>query len=578
MKTLNRFSIIFLLLAFLFGTTVSLAPQSASNAQTPDASPPDHPVKLIFIHHSTGENWLADGYGDLGRTLGQNNYFVSDTNYGWGPEAIGDRTDIPNWTEWFSSPNTPTFMQALFTEAEQHASYTRTLADPGGENEIVMFKSCFPNSALEGNPDDPPGSFEEFSVSGAKYVYNTILQYFATRPDKLFIVITAPPLSDSTYAKNARAFNNWLVNDWLAENNYPFNNVAVFDFFNVLTSPDAHHWFKSGQIERLLTGRNTLYYPSEDDHPSIEGSRKATEEFVPLLNFFYHRWQETAPRQILATPFDSTLATSAPEAGSQKEPLPESPTEAPPVEPLAVSPAVTGVIDDFDSAPQPWEAFYDEAVPTTLTCEVNAGAGRAGNALVLNFNIEVNSWGTCVLFFDSPQNWSASGGITFYFRSAQAGTLFDVDLYAGPAENRETYLYTVEAPPESVADWVPLTLRWADFRRASWEENAGAPFDKSNEVTGIAFGFGSLADAPNTGMIWVDALALASTLSLLGEESPLVEPTEIAPPLATPTLTENPPAQTPEATKPASRSLLPCASALFLPLAMVIFSVWKKKR
>ena len=29
--------------------------------------------------------------------------------------------------------------------------------DPGGENQIIMFKSCFPNSAvLSGNPVDPP--------------------------------------------------------------------------------------------------------------------------------------------------------------------------------------------------------------------------------------------------------------------------------------------------------------------------------------------------------------------------------------------------------------------------------------
>ena len=49
-------------------------------------NPPEEIVKLIFIHHSTGENWLSDGYGNLGQTLDQNNYFVSDTNYGWGPE------------------------------------------------------------------------------------------------------------------------------------------------------------------------------------------------------------------------------------------------------------------------------------------------------------------------------------------------------------------------------------------------------------------------------------------------------------------------------------------------------------
>ena len=94
---------------------------SAPHPQEPDPDPPGGVVKLIFIHHSTGENWLADGYGNLGKELGRNNYFVSDTNYGWGPDAIGDRTDIPNWIEWFSSSQTPAYMNALFNESGQHA-------------------------------------------------------------------------------------------------------------------------------------------------------------------------------------------------------------------------------------------------------------------------------------------------------------------------------------------------------------------------------------------------------------------------------------------------------------------------
>ncbi len=51
----------------------------------PNPNPPANPVRLIFIHHSTGENWLNDGNGGLGIALTENNYFVSDTNYGWGP-------------------------------------------------------------------------------------------------------------------------------------------------------------------------------------------------------------------------------------------------------------------------------------------------------------------------------------------------------------------------------------------------------------------------------------------------------------------------------------------------------------
>jgi hypothetical protein len=260
-----------------------------------DPNPPDHVIKLIFIHHSTGENWLRDDYGGLGQALANNNYFVSDTNYGWGPNSIGDRTDIPNWTEWFSSDQTPVYMNALFTEIGQHSSYTRLPDDPSGENQVILFKSCFPNSALEGNATDPPSADGWLTVGHAKYVYNQILSYFSTHPDKLFVVITAPPLQDPTYAGNARAFNQWLLNDWLAENIYVLPNVAVFDFYNVLTGPNNHHRYIGGQIEHVFNpGQNTLYYPSSsgDDHPSVSGSQKATEEFIPLLNIYYHRWAD----------------------------------------------------------------------------------------------------------------------------------------------------------------------------------------------------------------------------------------------------------------------------------------------
>ncbi len=289
---MKHFLAIPLLLATLLQTTARPVP----SATALDPAPPAQTVKLIFIHHSTGQNWLKDDYGGLGQALSANHYFVSDTNYGWGLNSIGDRTDIPNWLEWFRSVDAPAYMEALFNESGQNSSYTRLPDDPGGENEIVMFKSCFPNSNLEGNPDDPPSPDGWLTVGHAKYVYNEILQYFATQPNKLFIIITAPPVQADTYAENARAFNQWLINDWLTENNYALSNVAVFDFYNVLTGPNNHHRYVGGGIEHVFTaGMNTLYYPSSpsDDHPSAGGSQKASDEFVPLLNIFYHRWSST---------------------------------------------------------------------------------------------------------------------------------------------------------------------------------------------------------------------------------------------------------------------------------------------
>jgi hypothetical protein len=191
--------------------------------------------------------------------------------------------------------------------------------DPGGKNTIVMFKSCFPNSYLGGNPralpttgDNPLRGENCWSdtMTVAKGIYNDILEYFATRQDKLFIAVTAPPQvagdTDPTHAAKARAFNNWLVNDWLK--NYPNNNVAVFDFYNVLTSNGGnagvnnagssvgnHHRWWGGAIQHLQTvASDTAAYASavNDSHPTEAGNRKATAEFVTLLNVYYHSWKD----------------------------------------------------------------------------------------------------------------------------------------------------------------------------------------------------------------------------------------------------------------------------------------------
>lgn len=294
---------------FVFAALVAvclylLAPTQALALNT---GPPGEAVKLVFIHHSTGQNWLEDWHGELGQGLMSANYFVSDTNYGWGPESVGDLTDIGHWWIWFRSENRDSYLGALYANSEQNSEYSRLSDDPGGENQIVMFKSCFPNSHLGGSPDQSPTGgdnplrwedawSEYMTVGNAKGIYNDILAYFAERQDKLFVVITAPPLSgaetDGAHAANARAFNNWLVHDWLRD--YPHRNVAVFDFYNVLTHADNHHWVRGDEVEHIVaSGQNTSAYASDewDSHPNPAGDLKATSEFVPLLNVYYHCWK-----------------------------------------------------------------------------------------------------------------------------------------------------------------------------------------------------------------------------------------------------------------------------------------------
>ena len=284
--------------------------------------PPPEPVRLIFIHHSCGENWLADWNGGLAIALRDSNYAVSDTNYGWGPVAdsegtpIGDLTDIGHWWTWFRGLRSGEIMEQVYAESGQHSEYSR-LEPPAGENEIIMFKSCFPNSALQGRPGDPVPSIadnplkgeaswtEYHTVANAKGIYMDLRQYFQAHPDKFFVVVTAPPVSDPTYAANARALNTWLVDDWL--DGYPYRNVMVFDFYNVLTSNGGnrevsdvnrdtgnhHRWWNGAVQHTVQVRRDTSAYASarDDDHPTAAGNQKATAEFVPLLNHYYGEWK-----------------------------------------------------------------------------------------------------------------------------------------------------------------------------------------------------------------------------------------------------------------------------------------------
>jgi hypothetical protein len=341
---------IVLLAALLLGVVFGAGPSPTSVGQTDDPSPPDAAVKLIFIHHSCGENWLADGDGGLGIALRDNNYFVSDTNYGWGPDGIGDTTDVGHWWSWFRGSSSAAYLNALYTEYGQHAAYSRLSTDPGGQNQIVLFKSCYPNSHLSGNPGDAPTSgdnplrgqdawSEYHTVANAKGIYNDLLTYFAARQDKLFVAIAAPPLmsseTDAAHAANARAFNDWLVNDWL--DGYPHNNVAVFDFYNVLTSNGGdvdtndlnaqtgnHHRWWNGAVQHLQTVSNSYsaYWGGNGggSHPTAAGNQKATAEFVPLLNVFYHRWQAGGAPSTAYLPLVLNAASSAPAV----RPLPET--------------------------------------------------------------------------------------------------------------------------------------------------------------------------------------------------------------------------------------------------------------
>nr|WP_319374367.1 CARDB domain-containing protein [uncultured Methanobacterium sp.] len=245
-----------------------------------DPTPPSSPVKITFIHHSCGGNWLADGNGNLGAALNANNYYVTETDYGWDAESgdnLGDYTNTNDWPSWFNDVKMP-YVYAN----DQHSAYTNTISNPGGENEIIMFKSCFPLSEVGSSIDDE------------KAIYNSLKAYFAAHPNKLFVLITPPGETNVESYQLTRELCNWLVdkdNGWLA--GYSGKNVMVYDFYGVLSEVNSHHRYTSGNIEHVYAADydgNSPYH-NGDDHPNAIGNQKATNEFLPLLNIAYNQWK-----------------------------------------------------------------------------------------------------------------------------------------------------------------------------------------------------------------------------------------------------------------------------------------------
>lgn len=234
----------------------------------------------IFLSHPNG--------GGLRLSLQQNGYVVHEASYG---SKIGERTDVFDWSPKFRDQ-----MDDIVRCDMQDRRYAG-----GQRNQIVVFKSCFPNNGFRGEgvaPGSPDGP--ELTVWNAKAAYLALLGEFHRQPEILFVCVTAPPLAPGKKSEPlwrfiagsikrslrhesascdlaasgplARRFNSWLAdtNGWLKD--YDLKNVVVFDYYDILTG--------NGRSDFSMFATDG----GVDSHPGSEGNEKAAETFVPFLN------------------------------------------------------------------------------------------------------------------------------------------------------------------------------------------------------------------------------------------------------------------------------------------------------
>ncbi len=217
---------------------------------------------VIFLHHSTGRNLIRQGGVRERLTAEGFQFWDHDYNYeglfrpdgtpaGYSYGIPGDNTDPDGLARLFSQRLYPWPVNA-FSGLMQH--------------EVIAFKSCFPASHIT----------DEAQLEQYKTWYLEIREVMDRHPDRVFIVLTPPPLNpastDAEAAARARAFADWLRSaDFLA--GHP--NVFTFDLFDLLAESDP-----------AATDRHMLraeYRDGTDSHPNTLANEKVGPLFADFI-------------------------------------------------------------------------------------------------------------------------------------------------------------------------------------------------------------------------------------------------------------------------------------------------------
>lgn len=218
-------------------------------------------TNVIFLHHSTGRNLIRQGSVRERLTAAGFQFWDHDYNYEGLIRPDGTRT---GYSYGIPGDNTdPVGLAHLFGQRV----YRLPLNAFSGlmQHEVIAFKSCFPASNIT----------DDRQLEQYKTWYLGMREVMDRYPDRIFIVITSPPLNPAATnagtAARARAFANWLKSDeFLA--GHP--NVFTFDFFDLLAGGDP-----SAPDFNML---RVAYEEGEDSHPN----KLANQTIGPLFADF----------------------------------------------------------------------------------------------------------------------------------------------------------------------------------------------------------------------------------------------------------------------------------------------------
>lgn len=216
---------------------------------------------VIFLHHSVGANLL--GQTDLRGQLAEAGLNLWDHDYNY--YGLNDLNGNPTgYNYWIPDDDTdPQGLAGLFSQKV----YGLPVNGISGlmQHEVIVFKSCFTGNVLA----------DDAQVEAMKGDYETVRRFIEGHPEKLFLLLTSPPLNsseaDPAMAARARQMADWLLSEDFRRG---LPNLYVFDLYGRLAENDP----ASPDFNTLRAD----YRNGTDNHPN----QKANQAVAPLLADF----------------------------------------------------------------------------------------------------------------------------------------------------------------------------------------------------------------------------------------------------------------------------------------------------
>lgn len=217
---------------------------------------------VVWLHHSVGNNLIEQGgVRELFTAAG---YQFWDQGYNW--QQLRDPNGrTTGYAYTVPDDNTdPDGLARIFSQP----AYDLPLNTLSGllQHEVIVYKSCFPASQI--------GTDEDLEKS--KAYYRQMLGTIDQHPDKVFILLTQPPLipreTNPDQAARARALADWILSDEFKQGRA---NLFTFDLFGLLAEDQA-----TAPDYNML---RAAYRTDVDSHPTEVANRAIAPQLVQFV-------------------------------------------------------------------------------------------------------------------------------------------------------------------------------------------------------------------------------------------------------------------------------------------------------